>query len=89
MVDHSIGKPYEIIDFGENWEVRLFRNEDPSQLFWHRDKEDRYIHLIYGDVEIQFDNELPNKIRESEVFIKRNMYHRVISDKPFILKIYK
>ena len=90
MAETSTGKPYEVIDSASNWEVRLFKNEDPSELFWHRDKEDRIVKLIYGDVKVQKDNELPVAMNHNDsIIIRKETFHRVISEGPFILKIYK
>lgn len=82
--------PYQILGAENNWEVRYFKNEDPTQLFWHRDKETREIELIWGDIEIQMDNLLPVKLVEGQsYFVPEERYHRVIADKSFIIRIYK
>ena len=85
-------KPYFVIDSEDNWEIRYFKNDDPSQLFWHRDKELRECELIWADgsFEIQFDNHLPQKLYSGQsIFISEERYHRVIADKSFAVKIYK
>lgn len=90
MVEASTGNPYVIVDAEDNWEIRYFKNEDPKQLFWHRDKEMREVELLWGNIEIQFDNCLPVKIIPgNSFFIPEERYHRVIADSSFLIKIYK
>lgn len=82
--------PYEILGAEDNWEVRYFRNDDPSLLFWHRDKEDREVQILWGKVEVQIDNSLPVKLIPGEsIFIPEGEYHRVISNESFGLKVHK
>ena len=93
-MENSGGKPYKIVDSGEGnnctWEIRYFKNEDPSQLFWHRDKEDREVQLLWGNVSIQLDNYLPVNMHSNEsLFIPAERFHRVISKEPFIIRVYK
>lgn len=92
MVDSSgnTDLPYEIVykDFG--CELRVFKNEDPSKLFWHRDLEDRIVKLIHGDVFLQFDNEIPFKLEiDRPIHIEKDRFHRVIANKSFVVMIYK
>lgn len=86
--------PYTIIDTGIDdnfvWEMRYFKNDDPSQLFWHRDREDREVEVIWGDVKVQLEDQLPRKLLPTNsIWISAERYHRVIADDSFILKIYK
>lgn len=90
MAVRSIGKPYQIIDAEDNWEIRYFKNNDPSQLFWHRDKEYREVELLWGSLEIQMDNCLPEIMKPGQSFyIPEERYHRIIADSSFAVKIYK
>lgn len=83
------GKPYKIIDQSNKYQIREFKNYNPKELFWHRDKEDRYVELLKGDVELQFDNLLPYKMVIGEkIFIKKETFHRVIATEDFLIKIY-
>ena len=83
-------KPYIVVYSHDKMEIRYFPNENPRELFWHRDLENRLIYLKYGNVKIQLDNELPIQMNEDDpIFIEKETFHRVISDSPFILKIYK
>ena len=89
MVENTTGnKPYKSIHLDKFTEIRTFK--DPTRLFWHRDLEDRMVKLLEGEVEIQFDNELPHKLEVLEkIFIKKLTYHRVISKKPFTILLEK
>ena len=90
MVETSTGNPYQIIDSEDNWEIRYFKNEDPRQLFWHRDKELRKCELLWGDIEFQNENQLPQKMYPGQsIYIPEERYHRVIANDSFAVKIYK
>jgi len=83
----DIIKPYYQIKLF-NYILRFFPNKNPRDLFWHRDKYDRRISLLYGDVELQYDNDIPFKMDLFDsYFIMSEEYHRVISDKPFLILI--
>jgi len=61
--------------------VREFRGDvDPSELIWHRDREDRLIKVIEANGwGYQLDNQLPLPLEDGqELFIPKMMYHRVI-----------
>jgi len=51
-----------------------------SELTWHRDREDRIVKVMSEtDWMIQFDNELPKKLKINEtISIPKNTFHRVI-----------
>jgi hypothetical protein len=60
---------------------RTFSNlVESEELTWHRDREDRIvIPLNENDWMVQFDNELPKKLKiNEEFFIPKNTFHRVI-----------
>jgi hypothetical protein len=59
--------------------IREFNHEtDSGDYKWHRDREDRIIESIeLTDWLIQFDNELPQIIKD-EIFIPKGVYHRLI-----------
>lgn len=59
--------------------IRTFdENIDPTELMWHRDKNDRIVKsLYYTEWKIQLDDELPINLNKS-VFIKKEQYHRLI-----------
>ena len=74
-------KPYseEIDEYGII--TRTFaENINPSELEWHRDKEDRVVKAVNeNDWMIQFDNDLPRKINlNEEITIPKETFHRVI-----------
>lgn len=51
-----------------------------EDLVWHRDENDRHIHILSGDGwQIQFDNELPVVLEQfSTYFIPKEKFHRII-----------
>ena len=63
--------------FDPNHVIRSF-NED--ELVWHRDKEDRTIHVIEGlNWMLQMDNEEPVElVKGKSYFIPKMEYHRII-----------
>ena len=84
-----VEKPYTIIRKTPNFEIRYFSNLNPRNLFWHRDKEDREVELIYGKVELQLDNHLPFSMSVNKRYsIPKYVYHRLLSKTDFLLKIY-
>ena len=73
-------KPYKEQKIG-NIIRRTFSNlVESEELVWHRDREDRIvIPLNENDWMVQFDNELPKKLKvNEEFFIPKNTFHRVI-----------
>ena len=61
--------------------IRIFSEDiDPSELIWHRDREDRLIKVIEANGwGYQLDNQLPLPLEDGqELFIPKMMYHRVI-----------
>jgi len=72
--------PYEET-ITEGKKVRVFSESvDNEELKWHRDRENRLVEIIEGsDWELQFDNELPFKLKKGmSVIIPEGVYHRVI-----------
>jgi len=51
-----------------------------EDLVWHRDANDRHIHILSGDGwKLQFDNELPFVLEQfCTYYIPKETYHRVI-----------
>lgn len=81
--------PYKVIEETEEYQIRLFEDFDPKDLYWHRDKEDRFIELLEGNVEFQYDNCLPIKLKPHRIlYIENGVYHRIIADKRFVIKVY-
>jgi hypothetical protein len=81
--------PYKIIEEGSNYQVRLFNEYDPKDLYWHRDNENRYIELIDGECKLQIDNRLPISLKRfNKYYIGKGEYHRVIAKNKFTLKIF-
>tara|TARA_R110002126_G_scaffold266559_1_gene409762 strand:+ start:43 stop:312 length:270 start_codon:yes stop_codon:yes gene_type:complete len=66
---------------------KIFANAESSELEWHRDKNNRTIHIVFGENwELQMDNELPKKLEQGkEYHIKKNTFHRVFSGKDDLL----
>ena len=63
---------------------RLFdKNLNDSDLYWHKDKEDREIILLKGEGwYIQKDNSIPVLIEKNKLyFIDKNVWHRLINRK--------
>jgi len=71
--------PFIQHQISDNTFIREFIQDTHSDEFeWHRDREDRIVEsLECTDWLIQLDNQLPQKI-EGEVFIPKEVYHRVI-----------
>ena len=70
----------------ENEEYCLVKREfsidlNNEDLYWHRDKEDREIHVLHGkEWYLQIDEELPRLLHvNSKMFIPKNTWHRLIS----------
>jgi hypothetical protein len=59
--------------------VRTFSQDiDEDELVWHRDEKDREVTVLQEtDWQFQFDNELPQLLKDV-IFIPKNTYHRVI-----------
>ena len=88
MVEIISGNPYE-----EDGNLRTFYSTVSSdEMVWHRDKEERKVTVIAGEVwRFQFNESLPIELREGkEVMIPREMYHRLLKGKTkLVLKIEK
>ena len=82
-------KPYVIIEKDDNYQIRLFENYNPRDLFWHRDREDRKVTLLEGNLSIQFEDEIPQAMMLGQEFkIPAMTYHRVIADgEKFVVKV--
>ena len=60
---------------------RVFESQvEDEELVWHRDHNDRICYVVEGcDWSIQFDNKMPVKLREGDVFrVTKYDYHRLI-----------
>jgi len=66
---------------------KIFANAESSELEWHRDENNRTIHIVLGESwELQMDNELPKKLEQGkEYYIEKNTFHRVFSGKDDLL----
>jgi len=72
--------------------IREFLESTPSfEFVWHRDKEDRYIEPTHDtDWLFQLDNEIPQQLQKSKLFIPKETYHRLIKGNGnLVLKIWK
>ena len=78
-------KPYKELRLGR-YILRYFPNKNNRELFWHRDKKDREIRVIFGFVKLQLDDELPFHLLNFKKYqIPKEVYHRVIAKKSFIV----
>lgn len=92
-------RPYVDIETGFDeagvpYVIRKFEaNVDVHELYWHRDDEDREVHILECGEEwhIQFDDQLPILLWPGDkLFIQRHEWHRVIKGSGhLIIKIYK
>lgn len=76
----------------EGYIIREFLESTPSfEFVWHRDKEDRYIQPTHDtDWLFQLDNEIPQPLQKSKLFIPKETYHRLIKGSgDLVLKIWK
>ncbi len=68
--------------FDPNHVIRIFsENVNEDELVWHRDKEDRMIHVLEGiGWMLQLDNEEPVELEKGKgsYFIPKMVYHRII-----------
>jgi hypothetical protein len=65
----------------DNKRIRTFPDTIwEEDLVWHRDANDRHIHILSGDGwQLQFDNELPFVLEQfCTYYIPRETFHRVI-----------
>jgi hypothetical protein len=64
----------------DNQVIREFNNPDPSELIWHRDKENRVVTILEGEKwMLQFDDELPFILEKNKLYyIPKMTYHRII-----------
>lgn len=64
-----------------NWTfLRTFKHDVlTEELVWHRDENSRFIEVLEGSGwEIQFENELPQKLYKSDrFFIPAKTFHRI------------
>lgn len=87
-----MSNPYRDSNVASTTVVRTFsENIDPSELVWHRDREDRVVTVMNEngtDWLVQLDNELPQPL--TSIFIPKGVYHRTIKGTgDLILKIEK
>jgi len=76
--------PFEEIQIGTRKFFRTFSSHiDSSDLIWHRDAEDRLIHVLESDGwYMQLDDQLPILLETgSNYYIKKHEWHRVIRTK--------
>ena len=88
-----MSRPYQERILSENVVLRKFSQRvQPSQLVWHRDRENRIIEVLSGDGWLfQRDNRLPVVLEEGDrVSVRAGEYHRLIKgDEDLYVKIYK
>lgn len=85
-MDRSSGNPYsdeqvKSLEDGSREFVREFSSEvDDAELIWHRDLDDRVVHVMEGeDWKLQMDNELPKTLNVGQEYeIPKMVYHRLI-----------
>jgi len=59
----------------------FFEDTDSEEFIWHRDREDRVVHVLEsnGTWEFQMDNKLPKPLNSGDSFkIDKEVWHRVI-----------
>ena len=73
------GRPYSEIK-KDGYIIREFSHlSSPFEFVWHRDKEDRIVQALHEtDWKFQLDNDVPRILTESELFIPKETYHRLI-----------
>ena len=87
-------QPYKDLEKTDRYIIREFGDDiNPVELMWHRDDEDREIHILECGHEwhIQFDDQLPILLWPGDkLFIQRHDWHRVIKGSGnLLIKIYK
>lgn len=73
--------PFEEQKVGPNLFIRTFSPDtDLMEFVWHRDREDRVIHVLEGGGwKFQYEDDLPFELEKNDhVIIPMGMYHRVI-----------
>lgn len=79
-LNETAKKPYTDIKLNNSTFKRIFKHDVVSEeLVWHRDEKGRYIEVLEGEGwEIQFENNLPRKLRKGDyLLIPANSYHRI------------
>lgn len=85
-------RPYREEIYGNVSIRKFYKDTNPDDLVWHRDREDRTLYTLNKtDWLIQVDNQLPLPLRKgSSIFIPKGMYHRVIKGSTdLIIKVIK
>ena len=79
QISQVTGRPYSETE-KKGYVVRKFSQETSSfELVWHRDKEDRIVQALHKtDWKFQLDNDIPRYLTETELFIPKQTYHRLI-----------
>lgn len=73
--------PFDEQKVGPNLFVRTFSPDtDPMEFVWHRDREDRCVHVLEGGGwKFQYEDDLPFEMEKNDhIIIPMGMYHRVI-----------
>jgi hypothetical protein len=72
-------KPYLDKEVTDSYVIREFDESiDPTELMWHRDKEDRLVEAIEAtDWKVQLDNQMP-VLLDRPIFIPKGVWHRAI-----------
>jgi hypothetical protein len=80
-------KPYKELKLGK-YILRYFSCEDPKQLFWHRDNNERKVKILFGFVRLQLEDNLPFYLMNFKTYLIPKMtFHRVLSKSPFLILI--
>ena len=85
------GRPYSETKL-DGYVIREFSSKAHSfEFVWHRDKEDRTISTLHKtDWKFQLENDIPRKLTQTDLFIPKETYHRLIKGTGDLkLKIYK
>tara|TARA_B100001939_G_scaffold246727_1_gene213861 strand:+ start:3332 stop:3616 length:285 start_codon:yes stop_codon:yes gene_type:complete len=86
-----IDKPFEQEGTGQKYLIRTFdENLKESELVWHRDLQNRNIHVLDGKGwKLQMDDKLPTELKiGKEYYIAKMSYHRLIKgENNLILRI--
>ena len=59
---------------------KFYKDTNPDDLVWHRDREDRTVTVLEGKGwSFQYDDQLPIELKEGDQFlIERMTYHRLL-----------
>lgn len=59
--------------------IRKFENINLNEMVWHRDKADRKVELLEGEVFLYMDNQVPIKMQMNKIYkIPKETYHKAL-----------